>query len=233
MKQEKATLDAILNSIVDGVITIDHLGTIASFNIAAESLFGYSAEEVVGKNVKILMPDPDQSKHDGYLKAYLGSGDPKIIGIGRGVMALHKDGNEIPVHLSVGEIKSESSPMFVGIVRDISELGNAVDELALSHSMMDEVNKIQLEYILGGDSSAAFDSLLKQILILTHSEYGFIGEVRHKDDGTPYLRTHAITNISWNEETRKFYDENAPGGMEFINLKTLFGAVLSTGEIVG
>ena len=78
MKQEKATLDAILNSIVDGVITIDHLGTIASFNNAAESLFGYSADEVVGKNLKMLMPDPDQSKHDGYLKSYLKSGDPKI-----------------------------------------------------------------------------------------------------------------------------------------------------------
>ena len=232
MKQEKATLDAILNSIVDGVITIDHLGTIASFNNAAESLFGYSADEVVGKNLKMLMPDPDQSKHDGYLKSYLRSGDPKIIGIGRKVMALHKDGNEIPIKLSVGEIETGSSPMFVGIVHDISELDTAVDELELSHSMMDRVNKIQLEYILGADSSAAFDSLLKQILILTHSEYGFIGEVRHKDDGTPYLRTHAITNIAWNEETRKFYDENAPGGMEFINLKTLFGAVLSTGEIV-
>jgi hypothetical protein len=147
-------------------------------------------------------------------------------------MALHKGGKEFPIKLSVGEIETGSSPMFVGIVHDISELDTAVEELELSHSMMDRVNKIQLEYILGGDSSAAFDSLLKQILILTHSEYGFIGEVRHKDDGAPYLRTHAITNIAWNEETRKFYDENAPGGMEFFNLKTLFGAVLSTGEIV-
>ena len=81
-------------------------------------------------------------------------------------------------------------------------------------------------------SDEAFDAMLSYVLDISESEYGFIGEVLQTEEGKPYLKTHAITNIAWNKETREFYDENAPKGMEFYNLKTLFGQVMETEESV-
>jgi GAF domain-containing protein len=80
----------------------------------------------------------------------------------------------------------------------------------------------------GSSTGAVFDFLLATFLEVTRSEYGFIGEVFHEADGTPYLKTHAITNIAWNTETRNFYEEHAPQGLEFYNLRSLFGAVITS-----
>ena len=110
---------AILDTTVDGIITINDAGCIHSFNKAAERLFGYTAEEVIGLNVKVLMPSPYHEEHDGYIQGYLKTGKAKIIGIGREVTGLRKDGSVFPMDLSVSEIKG-SQRLFTGIVRDIS-----------------------------------------------------------------------------------------------------------------
>jgi PAS domain S-box-containing protein len=94
------------------------------------------------------------------------------------------------------------------------------------------ITQAQAYFITDANPRELFDELLSNLLILTKSEYGFIGEIQHRSSGVPYLKTHAITNIAWNEETRKFYEENAPNGFEFNNLNTLFGKVITTGEPV-
>jgi len=99
-------------------------------------------------------------------------------------------------------------------------------------SLLQAIMRAQSQFITDVEPNVLFDELLDSLLVLTESEYGFIGEVLYKSDGTPYLKTHAITNIAWNEETRKFYEENAPQGLEFYNMKTLFGAVIVTGKPV-
>ena len=225
---EAATLQAILDSVVDGIITISSDGKIATFNDAAERIFGYRADEVIGKNVKVLMPQPYRDAHDGYLRNYLNTGEAHIIGIGREVQGQRKDGTVFPMELAVGAIGQDEGRMFVGIVRDITTRRKAEDDLRLNHEMLDSISAIQSRFILDGNTSAAFDKLLEVILHLTESEYGFIGERLTKEDGSPYLKTHAITNVAWNKETREFYEQNAPQGLEFYNLKTLFGAVLTT-----
>jgi PAS domain S-box-containing protein len=116
----EARTDAILDAAVDGIITIDEKGRIESFNRAAENIFGYSESEVLGHNVNMLMPEPDRSQHDGYLRNYLWSGQPKIIGIGREVRGLHKDGRVFPMDLAVGEARIGGRRIFAGTVRDIS-----------------------------------------------------------------------------------------------------------------
>jgi len=98
--------------------------------------------------------------------------------------------------------------------------------------LLQAIMRAQSQFITDVEPKVLFDGLLDSLLVLTESEYGFIGEVLYKSDSTPYLKTHAITNIAWNEETRKFYEEKAPQGLEFYNMRTLFGAVIVTGEPV-
>lgn len=113
-------LSGLMNTIVDGVITISSDGKITDFNSACEDLFGYSAEEALGQNVKLLMPEPFRSEHDGYIDNYKNTKKRKIIGIGREVVGRRKDGTTFPMELSVGEILNGEKRAFVGIIRDIT-----------------------------------------------------------------------------------------------------------------
>jgi two-component system, LuxR family, sensor kinase FixL len=111
----------ILDTIPDAMIVIDERGVMQSFSAAAERLFGYSAAEVLGKNVKILMPTPYRESHDGYLDRYKLTGERRIIGIGRVVVGERKDGSTFPLELSVGEMKTGSERFFTGFIRDLTE----------------------------------------------------------------------------------------------------------------
>lgn len=131
-------LAALLGAAVDPIVLIDPRGRITGFNRAAERVFGYTEAEVLGRNVSALMPAPYREEHDGYLERYLDTGSPRIIGIGREVVARRKDGSTFPIDLSVGEFVSGEERGFVGILRDITqrkrheaELRAATEELRL------------------------------------------------------------------------------------------------------
>src|SRR5271169_3927574 len=112
---------AIVNTAIDAIVVIDRTGTIRSVNHATEGLFGYAAEELIGCNVKRLMPEPYAGQHDTYLANYLHTGNKKIIGIGREVVGQRKDGSVFPMDLSVGEARDGDEPVFIGIIRDITD----------------------------------------------------------------------------------------------------------------
>jgi two-component system sensor kinase FixL len=114
-------LQALLNASVDGVVTIDHLGRIQRFSRSAERLFGFSATELVGRNVNLLMTDEDRNAHDGYLARYLTTRVAHIVGTGREVTARRKDGSVFPVWLSIGAVEGNAEPRFVGFVQDLTE----------------------------------------------------------------------------------------------------------------
>jgi two-component system sensor kinase FixL len=111
---------ALLDVAVDAIIIIDHRGVIEIFNRAAEKLFGYSAGEMIGANVSLLMPEPHATQHGQHLQRYLSTGVPHIIGIGREVDARRKDGSVFPAWLSVGRINGSSPPRFAGFLHDIT-----------------------------------------------------------------------------------------------------------------
>ena len=114
-------LRSILATVPDAMVVIDEAGTILSFSAAAERMFGYAENEVIRRNVKMLMPSPDRERHDDYLVNYLTTGERKIIGIGRVTTALHRDGSTFPIELSVGEARLGGHRIFTGFIRDLTE----------------------------------------------------------------------------------------------------------------
>ncbi|MCH8929226.1 MAG: PAS domain S-box protein, partial [Candidatus Marinimicrobia bacterium] len=385
-----AHLQAIVENALDVIIRINEKGIIEWVNSASKRIFGYTQNELVGKNVSVLVPDPDGIKHDSYISRYIKTKDKRVIGKGKDVLCRKKDGTTFPVHLSIIEIKIDSVRYFTGILRDITGLKQNEIELAQyrehleemvesrtkdlkrsnnnllkkvaerskieeglreseerfrtlsetafeaiviaekgkivetspkfakmfgykqsemigmtaleltapeyqelvmtnikndiekpyeavavrkdqstfhfeaqgvkisyngekvrltairdisqrkaaemdihkSNNLLQALNRIQADYIKESDKKAIFDKQLEYLLSMTQSEYGFICEVLHDSDGAPYLKSFAITNVAWNRETKKFYKKNAPKGLEFRNLDTLYGAVVKSGEPV-
>ncbi|MEO1526772.1 MAG: PAS domain S-box protein [Planctomycetota bacterium] len=138
-----AYLEEIFASAVDAIVVIDDRGIVRDANPALERVFGFEPHQVVGKNVSMLMPSPDRERHDQYLNHYLKTSERKIIGIGREVTGLRKDNSQFPMHLAVSEIQSDSKRLFVGIIRDISDLKEAEEQLRELNDQLDQ--RVQLK----------------------------------------------------------------------------------------
>lgn len=121
IESQTRKLSAIIENIVDGIITIDNKGNIKTFNQAARKMFGYRDDEVLGHNIKMLMPEPYHSEHDGYLQNYLDTGVKKIIGIGRELVGLRKNRSQFPLDLAISEVTIDNAKHFIGITRDVTE----------------------------------------------------------------------------------------------------------------
>ncbi|MBX3501477.1 MAG: PAS domain S-box protein [Alphaproteobacteria bacterium] len=153
-----ARLKAVIDTAVDGVILIDGKGTVLMLNPACERLFGYDAQEVIGRNVKVLMPEPYRSEHDAYLRNYRETGQAQIIGIGREVVGRRKDGTTFPMDLSVGEVKEEGGgSSFVGIIHDLSDRKRTEEQLV-------QAQKMETVGQLSGGLAHDFNNLLTVIV---------------------------------------------------------------------
>lgn len=139
--------DALLEAAVDGIISIDEWGIVQSFNRGAELLFGYHKQEVIGKNISMLMTSAHAEMHDDYLHNYKTSGKAQIIGIGRDVQAQRKDGSVFPMHLSVGESRTEQGRLFVGVCHDLSEFKAVLQRLISAEQRYRDIVQNQKEFI--------------------------------------------------------------------------------------
>ncbi len=135
-------LEALLDAAVDAIIVIDHSSHILTFNHAAERLFGYAQEQVLGQDISMLMPAPYKAAHAGYVDAYLNTGHARIIGIGREISARRRDGSVFPAALSVGKIGDANPPRFVGFIHDISARKAAEESLRQSESLLRNAQSI-------------------------------------------------------------------------------------------
>ncbi|UCH46576.1 MAG: GGDEF domain-containing protein [Betaproteobacteria bacterium] len=153
-------LEAVLALSADAIITINEQGIIETFSGSAERIFGYSAAEVVGKSVNMLMPEPHASNHDGYINAYLRTGVKRVIGIGRETVALQRDGTQIPVALAVIESRIQGRRVFTGILRDLTHTKKVEREL--------DEHRSQLEILVAARTAALVEANRKlQQLALT------------------------------------------------------------------
>ena len=160
-------LEAILNTITDGVIAIEKNGHIQLFNPAAEKLFGYRREEILGQNVSILMPAPDHVAHDGYIANYVQTGIKKIIGIGREVTGKRKDGTVFPLYLSIGDALLNQERMFVAVVHDLTRQKLDKEALQASEERFRDVAEMTGEWLWEQDTEGCYlysSSAVSQIL---------------------------------------------------------------------
>jgi len=150
--------DAIIRSAVDAIVLIDAQGRIEEFNPAAERLFGYSRDELLGRNVSVLMPEPYRGEHDGYVRSYLETGEKKIIGTGRRVTGRRKDGSTFPLHLTVGEARFDGEPKFTGIIHDLTDQAALEDRLRSSEARWRAIVESAVDGIVVIDSRGRIES---------------------------------------------------------------------------
>lgn len=160
---EASKLEAILNSAVAAIITIDAKGTIDSVNPATERIFGYAASELVGQNVRILMPEPFHSEHDKYLSNYLTTGKRKIIGIGREVIGKRRDGTTFPIDLAVSEFLANGRRYFAGIITNLSDRKRVEEALLDSERKLAQAQRLEAIGQLTGGIAHDFNNLLTVI----------------------------------------------------------------------
>jgi two-component system, LuxR family, sensor kinase FixL len=142
-----SSLRAIVETAVDGIILMDARGSVTLFNPACERIFGYTAAEIVGRNVKGLMPEPYRKEHDQYLLNYQQSGQRKIIGIGRRVLGRRKSGETFPIDLSVGEATADSNILYVGILRDVTDRVRAEEQRESLIEQLAKSNEEQTHFV--------------------------------------------------------------------------------------
>ncbi len=168
LRKREERLAGIMQNIADAIITIDVEGTIESFNPAAEKTFGHAVDEVVGKNVRILMTEPHRGRHDGYIQSYLRSGKGKIVGSGpREVVGLRKDGRTFPMDLTIGTLGLGQDMLFIGVARDITERKVAESRGRRLEQQLRQIQKMESLGAFAAGIAHEFNNMLLPIIGLT------------------------------------------------------------------
>jgi PAS domain S-box-containing protein len=158
MREAEERMRSVVDHVLDAIITIDERGTVTTFNRAAERIFGYTARETIGQNVKLLMPQPYRGEHDQYIDNYRRTGKAKIIGIGREVVGRRKDGVSFPMELAISEFRLRGERYFTGIVRDITERKQAEEERRRAEERMRSVVDHVIDGIITIDARGQVES---------------------------------------------------------------------------
>lgn len=189
----EAHLHSILATVPDAMIVIDVRGAIQSFSAAAERLFGYAAAEILGRNVKILMPSPYRENHDDYLDRYARTGEKRIIGIGRIAVARRKDGTTFPIELSIGEMRSNGDRFFTGFVRDLSECQQADARLQELQAELVHISRLTA---MGEMASALAHELNQPLSAITNYMRGSRRMLADKTDDTSVAVRDALDHAA-------------------------------------
>lgn len=193
LREREAHLSSILDTVLDATIVIDRQGTIVSFNTAAVRQFGYSAGEVIGHNVRMLMPEPYQAQHDGYLRRYLATGEKRIIGTDRVVVGRRKDGSTFPMKLAVGEMKSGDRLYFTGFVRDLTEQEESAARL---QEVQGELARLARLSELGEMASTLAHELNQPLSAIANYAQGCARLLRNAEDGPSLRVREALDEIA-------------------------------------
>ena len=172
LRNSETRIRTIINNAADGIIVISEKGIIQSFSPSAEQIFGYASDEVVGKNVKMLMPEPMRSEHDAFMERYLQTGEARIVGKNREVIGLRKDGTEFPMDLAVGEAVLGSEHVFTGMVRDITERKRAEVEIKEAKEKAEDATKAKAAFLatMSHEIRTPMTGVIGMVDMLVHTE---------------------------------------------------------------
>ncbi|WP_130538388.1 response regulator [Thiomicrorhabdus indica] len=223
---------AILDNAASGIIQINRFGIITRINKKASEIFKYSESDLIGFNVNKLMPESYAQHHDSYIQSQIETGINRIIGTGREVTGLRSDGQEFPMHLAISRVQNGGEINFIGVVSDLSDLEQAKRETELQNKLLAAVRDATAKFVVEENAENVWDDLLGALLDITDSEYGFIGEVLHHKDGTRCLKLHALTNISWNDQSRELFAKLKNQDMMLCSDQTLIGRAMYTERLV-
>jgi two-component system, sensor histidine kinase and response regulator len=227
LREDKKRFQDLFENSPDAIFVEDLQGYVLDVNPAACRLHGMKRERLVGAHVLDLVPPHTREE----VKVHFTRQAQTAFGPAEG-FSWTADGRAVPIELKTNFFNYSGQSALLVQVRDISKRKQAEARLLQSNQLLRVLDQAQSQFIADAEPSQLFDELLKNLLDLTASEYGFIGEVLYQENGAPYLKTHALTNIAWDAETRDFYEQHARTGFEFHNLQTLFGAVLTTSQPV-
>lgn len=232
-QEQLARLNGLIESAMDAIVSTDENQRIVLFNRAAEQMFGHRAADMMGQPLEALMPARFHDSHHRHVEAFGSTGitsrNMNVHGITRGLRA---SGEEFPIEASISKAEVSGRKIYTAILRDISVRRLAEKQISKSRALLEAVSELQAQFITESEHRATFDNALKILLDYSGSEYGFIGEVLHDQSGNPYLKAHTFTNIAWDPQMHALFDQQAAQGLEFRNLNTLLGAVMTTGKPV-
>jgi len=193
LRLREAHLSSILDTVPDATVVIDRQGAIVSFNAAAVRQFGYREHEVVGRNVRMLMPEPYRSEHDGYINRYLKTGERRIIGVDRVVVGSRKDGSTFPMKLAVGEMRSGDSLYFTGFIRDLTEREESEARL---HEVQSELARLARLSELGEMASALAHELNQPLSTIANYSQGCVRMLRGAPETLAGRLREALSEIA-------------------------------------
>ena len=203
-EETEARMRAIVDTAVDGIIVMDDRGTVESFNRAAERIFGYAAEEVISRNVAMLMPPPYREEHDGYLARYHATGERRIIGVGREVAGRRKDGGTFPLDLAVSEMRLDGRRLYTGLVRDVTARKQAEEALRVRASRQAAVALLGQEALASHDVASVLEDAAHLVAEVMNARYTAVFELLPTGDE---LRLHAGDGWAPNMVGRKLARE--------------------------
>lgn len=225
--------EALFTKSATAKIRIDHAGLIIGINPFALNLLGYEESELLGQNIAVLTPPEISSRHDSFIARYIAGSGPNVIGRGREVEALHKDGRHIPVHLAINAIHDDHGEVaeFLGVLTDLSDVYDANRRMNKEQNLLKVLHQGITDYQALMSGKRLWTFLMEALRELTDSDYALIGEVMPTDT-TNALKIHAITDLSWSEESRDLMERLRSGDMTLTNPKSLLGNVFAYGEVI-
>jgi PAS domain S-box-containing protein len=231
-RESDESLRAAFEAAPVGMLVIDIDGAIVLVNSATEALFGYSREELCGQAVEMLVPEKFREHHPDLRNSFFAKPEVRGTDARLDLLGVRKDGGEFPVRIGLSRVDTGEGPCALATITDLTEAKSLEEERARDRALLEAIHLAQSQFILAEDPLGIFGEFLQSLISLTDSEYGFVDEMFYTTDGQPYLTARAITDISWSEESRKMYDQFVSGTLNFTNLQSLFGAVMTSGNPV-
>ena len=223
----------IFENAAAGILESSPDGVIQNVNAKVCEIFGYQAQELIGQNLSILLPPEVRGHHSGLMHQARSQETSQMLGSGRQLYGINKAGDRVAVNIAISRVKYDQKISFIATILDTRKLDQQHQDLSKANRLLNALKRATERFVTGGlESHVLWDELLNELLHITNSEYGFIGEVIYKDNEQRCLKIHAITNISWDADSAQLYERFKRQDQMMCSRDTMIGQVMYEEEVV-